>query len=194
MKIAVLSDVHDHLWNLRAALGSLDGVGHLICCGDLCSPFVMKRLADDFPGEIHVVFGNNDADTFRITRIAGGYGERVQIHGEMARLTLGGRRIAVQHFDGIARPLAASGWFDVVCFGHNHTAEVSRERAGGRDVLLLNPGTLMGARFERGEPVPVDAAFAIYDTDTGAVARFAVRGGEGKEAPTSRVVVSLGSV
>ncbi|WP_456424844.1 metallophosphoesterase family protein [Rhodocaloribacter sp.] len=194
MKIAVLSDVHDHLGNLRAALGALGGVGHLIYCGDLCSPFVMKRLADDFPGEIHVVFGNNDADTFRITSIARGYGARVRLHGEFADVTLGGRRIAVQHFDAVARPLAASGWFDVVCFGHNHVAEVSRTTAGGRDVLLLNPGTLMGVRFEGGEPVPVDATFAVYDTDTGAVARFAVRGQGGEAAPAVRAVVSLGRV
>ncbi len=194
MRIAVLSDVHDHIWNLRAALGALDGVEHLICCGDLCAPFIMKRLADDFPGEIHVVFGNNDADTFRITSIARGYGARVRLHGEFADVTLGGRRIAVQHFDAIARPLAASGRFDVVCFGHNHVAEVTRDTHGGREVLLLNPGTLMGVRFEGGEPVPVSATFAVYDTDTGAVARFAVRGGEGAEAPAPRDVVSLGSV
>jgi hypothetical protein len=56
MKIGILSDIHDNLWNLRAALGGLGEADALICCGDLCSPFVVGLLAEGFPGRpIHVV-------------------------------------------------------------------------------------------------------------------------------------------
>ena len=171
MKIAILSDIHDHLWNLDAALASLDEAEVLICCGDLCSPFVMARLGQGFAGEIHVVFGNNDADLFRITRIAGTFGGRVHLHGELADLTLGGQRIAANHFDNIAREIAASGRFDVVCFGHNHQWEVSRVETAERSVLLLNPGPIMGVKFEQGRPVPTEASFMIYDTERGHVNR-----------------------
>ncbi|GIV61085.1 metallophosphatase family protein [Rhodocaloribacter litoris] len=189
MRLAVLSDVHDHLWHLDAALEVLEEVEVLICCGDLCSPFVMKRLADGFAGEIHVVFGNNDADTFRITRIAQSYGERVRLHGEFARLERGGRLLAVHHFDDVARDLAASGRFDVVCFGHNHVWEVSREVAGDRRVLLLNPGPIMGVRFDRGRPVPVPPTFAVYDTETGSVERWTVETGAASCRAVSQGVV-----
>jgi hypothetical protein len=66
----------------------------LICCGDLCSPFVMDLLAR-FPGQIHIVFGNNDADLFRITRKSS---ERVRVHGEFFETVLDGKKIAVNHF------------------------------------------------------------------------------------------------
>ena len=66
MRIAILSDIHDNLWNLAAAISSVQAADALICCGDLCSPFVIDELAK-FPKEVHIVFGNNDADLYRIT-------------------------------------------------------------------------------------------------------------------------------
>ena len=45
MRIAILSDIHDNLWNLAAAISSVQAADALICCGDLCSPFVIDELA-----------------------------------------------------------------------------------------------------------------------------------------------------
>jgi putative phosphoesterase len=156
MKIAILSDIHDNLWNLEAALRALEPVDVLLCCGDLCSPFVMDQLAK-FPRQVHIVFGNNDADLFRITRKSN---ERVRVHGEWFEAELGGRRVAMNHFDYLARPIAASGQYDVVCYGHNHLLGV--ERAGR--TLLLNPGPIMGAAFDTGDWREVAPTFLIYDT------------------------------
>ena len=50
MKIGILSDIHDNIWNLRAALEGLGEADALICCGDLCSPFVVGLLGEGFPG------------------------------------------------------------------------------------------------------------------------------------------------
>ena len=124
MHIGILSDIHDHLGNLAAAIGFLNGLSAdaLICCGDLCSPFVVDELKK-FHGPVHIVFGNNDADLFRITRKCD---DRVQAHGELLEIELGGRKIAVNHFDNIARPIAHSGLFDLVCFGHNHRISLAR--------------------------------------------------------------------
>ena len=57
MRIAVLSDIHDHVWNLQAVLGALPAVDALICCGDLCSPFVVDLLAQRFAGVYRVLVG-----------------------------------------------------------------------------------------------------------------------------------------
>jgi len=166
MRIAILSDIHDNLWNLRAAIGHASGAEALICCGDICSPFVMDQLAE-FPGPVHIVFGNNDADLFRITRKAS---DRVRVHGEFLETTLEGCRIAVNHFDNIVRPIALSGQYDLVCFGHNHEFRVMRL---GR-TMAINPGPIMGAKFPGGRWADVDPTFVIYDTEACRAEAFAV--------------------
>src|SRR5579883_2882184 len=89
MKIAILSDIHDNVWKLEAALKQMQEAELLICCGDLCSPFIVGLLADGFPQRpLHIVFGNNDADLFRITQNANRYPNRVALHGAFAELTL----------------------------------------------------------------------------------------------------------
>lgn len=168
MKIAILSDIHDHLWNLQAAIGSVQYADALICCGDLCSPFVVDELAK-FPRDIHVVFGNNDADLFRITTKAAAAG-RVKLYGELFTAEFGGRRFAVNHFDYIARPIAHSGDYDVVCFGHNHQFEIGRHVR----TLLINPGPIMGAKFSSGKWEDVAPTFAVYDTDRDRAEAFAI--------------------
>ncbi len=163
MRIAILSDIHDNVWKLAAALRAIAGADELICCGDLCSPFIVHQLARGFAGPIHIVFGNNDGDLFRITANASRY-DHVRIHGEFLRIVLGGKRIACNHYDNIGRLLAASGEFDVVCFGHNHTHEIGR--AG--KTLFINPGPIMGAKFDaEGNPVDVASTLVIYDTAAG---------------------------
>ena len=162
MRLAILSDIHDNVWKLAAALRAIHSADELICCGDLCSPFIVHQLARGFAGPIHIVFGNNDGDLYRITANAGLY-DHVKIHGEFLRCELAGKRIAVNHYDNIGRVLAASGEFDLVCFGHNHVHEIARM---GR-TLAINPGPIMGAKFAPdGSPVDVDSTFVIYDTAT----------------------------
>jgi putative phosphoesterase len=169
MRIAILSDIHDNLWNLRAAVAHAAGADALICCGDLCSPFVMDQLAK-FPGPVHIVFGNNDADLFRITRKSTG---RVQVHGEFLEFEIDGRRIAVNHFDNIACPLSLSGEYDLVCYGHNHVFRVLRIAR----TVVVNPGPVMGAKFPGGQWEDVTPTFAVYDTATQEVEAFAIVGG-----------------
>jgi len=170
MQLGIISDIHDHLWNLDAALLALEDCDALLCAGDLCAPFVMAALGRGFAKDIHIVFGNNDADLFRITRIAQQIGPRVHLHGELAQLELGGKPIAMNHFDYIARDLAASGRYKLVVFGHNHRKEETMlPGRGGRSVTLLNPGPIMGVAFKDGQPERVPTSFARYDTDTGEI-------------------------
>jgi putative phosphoesterase len=160
MRIAVISDIHDNVWKLAVALDAARETDMLICCGDLCSPFVVHQIARGFPKPIHIVFGNNDGDLFRITANGHKY-SHVHIHGEFFQGEFGGKRIAVNHYDNIARAIAASGEFDVVCYGHNHVYDVSR---AGR-TLMINPGAIMGATFRPdASRTDVASTFVIYDT------------------------------
>lgn len=161
MKIAVLSDIHDNIWKLAEALGRLGEADALICCGDLCAPFIVPQMAEAFPGPIHIVFGNNDGDRFRITQQAHRF-DQVTIHGELGDLTIDGKRIAVHHFEDVGRLIAAAGVYDVVCCGHNHVFEI--ERVG--TCLRINPGEIMG-RFGT-------STYVIYDTVTNEAQRYEV--------------------
>jgi hypothetical protein len=168
MRIAILSDIHDNLWNLAAAISSIQTADALICCGDLCSPFVIDELAK-FPGEIHIVFGNNDADLYRITAKAARL-PRVKVHGELLQKIFDRKRFAVNHFDYLAKPMAKSGDYDVVCFGHNHEFEISRETG----CLRINPGPIMGAKFSSGKWEDTAASFVVYDTATDTPEAFVI--------------------
>jgi uncharacterized protein len=167
MRIAILSDIHDNVWKLAAALDRAAGADAMICCGDLCSPFIIHQLGRGFAGPIHVVFGNNDGDLFRITANARRY-PQIQIHGELFQGEFEGHRVAANHYDGIGRTLAASSRFDVVCYGHNHVFEIARIGA----TLGINPGPIMGATFAAdGTRTDVPSTFVIWDTVTGETAR-----------------------
>ncbi|MEL6821050.1 MAG: YfcE family phosphodiesterase [Calditrichota bacterium] len=160
MRIALISDIHDHRSKLKRALEGISEADLLICLGDLCSPFIIKDLGEGFSGPIHIVFGNNDGDLFRITETAKSF-DHIMLHGEIADLMLDGKRIAITHFDTVARMLATSDFFDLICFGHNHTYEVSKVG----NSLLVNPGEIMGE-------ISGISSYAIYSTSTHNVERI----------------------
>jgi uncharacterized protein len=154
MLLSILSDTHDNIWSLQAALPRLAQAEAAIHCGDLVSPFMLRQLGEGMAGKpVHMVWGNNNGDLLLIQSIAAQLGN-ITLHGELAELELGGVRIAVNHYPNIGRALAASGKYDLVCFGHTH--KVFEEKVG--NCLLLNPGELMGLYGRR--------TFAVYDTAT----------------------------
>lgn len=156
MKIAVLSDIHDNIWNLEAALHQVRGLEAevLLFLGDFCAPFTLAQIAEGFGGPVHVVFGNNDGDLFLLSKVAARH-PHVTLHGQLAELELGGRKIALNHYPDISLRLAESGAYDAVFSGHDHQRYVHRI---GR-ALWANPGEIMG-RF--GQP-----GFGVYDTGGG---------------------------
>ncbi len=168
MKVAILSDIHDHLHNLRAFEPVLGEAEALIFCGDFCAPFTLAALAELFRGPIHAVFGNNDGDQWLLSKVASRF-EHVRLEGPFARLELGGRKIFVVHYPEIAEDVGASGRYALVCFGHNHQA--TAKKLG--QTLLLNPGEVMG-RFGI-------SSIALYDTSTGEPIFYSLQ--EGKPVP-----------
>ena len=169
MKLAILSDIHDNVWALAAALEQAQEAEALLCCGDLCSPFIIPRLVEGFAGRpIHIVFGNNDADLLRISRQAGRF-PQVQLHGAFFQGEIGGVSLAMNHYDDIALAIAASGQYQVLCYGHNHAYRV--EQIGL--TLTINPGTLLGYDPIHNRDVPM--TFVLYDTMNGEVRGHQVR-------------------
>ena len=154
MKIAVFSDTHDNIWKLDRALAGMEQAELMIHCGDLCSPFVIKHLGRGAAGRpVHIVWGNNEGDIKLICDVASNY-PNIQLCGSLAELEVDGVRIATNHYPEMARALAASGCYDLVCFGHTHSSHL--ELVTG--CTLLNPGELMGLNGK--------TTYAWFDTET----------------------------
>lgn len=154
MRIGVISDIHDNIWALADALPLLGQCDALLCLGDYCAPFTISDIGKGFAGPVHAVWGNNDGDKLLITRNADECGN-ITLHGDLAELRLGGRSAALTHYPAVARALAQSGTYDLVCHGHDHVRGITRVG----ETMLLNPGEVMGRFGVR--------SYAVYDTQTG---------------------------
>ena len=155
MKLAVLSDTHDNISKLDVALRMMTAADAVLHCGDLCSPFVLHRMAAILPETIpvHIIWGNNEGDIRLICARAASH-KNINLHGDFAELSFGELRVALTHYPETARPLAASGFFQLVCYGHDHCAHHSRVN----NCTLLNPGELLGLKGK--------TTFAWFDTST----------------------------
>jgi len=163
MLIAIVSDSHDHIPNLQRAvsLANREGAELLIHCGDLISPFMLTYL-HAFQGPVHLIYGNNAGDQHLISSRCATTFDNIQHHGFHGTIVTDSLRIAFNHYPELARELAISGAYDLVCYGHDHI--FSAEQHG--DCLLINPGDLLGK-----DAAPV---FALLDTSDFSVRRFEV--------------------
>ncbi len=140
MIIAVLSDLHDNLacWQIISRTLRAEHIEVLVICGDTCAPATLERMAQDFPGTIHTVYGNV-ADRDLETSVAAKY-EHIIHHGDRGGFEMHGTRIGFVHYPAVAETMAKSGEFDLVCYGHDHL----KRWAKMDDCFLLNPGTAAG--------------------------------------------------
>lgn len=134
MKIGVISDTHDHMMAIDAALDEFRrrGLTTLIHAGDVIAPFAAQRLAD-YGGTLHVVYGNNDGERAGLQRVL------PQIQDGPLHVEIAGRRILVHHFIDWCSP-ADVARADIIITGHTHKLRV--ERIDGR--LYINPGECCG--------------------------------------------------
>jgi len=141
MLLAVMSDSHDNIINMRKAVAKIREAGceMILHCGDFVAPFMLAELdAAGIP--VHGVFGNNDGDRYLLTKNALTVHKNITLHGDFGRLDADGRQVAFIHDGTIADDLAAGGRYDIVCFGHFHVwmqKKVSH-------TLVINPGELLG--------------------------------------------------
>jgi len=160
VRVAVLSDTHDNLQKLRAALSiakerSVEAVIHL---GDFTSPFTLRELSGSAP-RVVAVLGNNDGDPLALHRTASA--SDVELQHWPHELELGGRRLLLIHGFGsaetlirVVEALAGSGRWDAVLYGHTHRLDI--RRVG--EALVLNPGEIYGGLTGR-------STFALLETD-----------------------------
>ncbi len=147
MKICILSDTHDRVDYLHAALemARTQGVEVVLHCGDVVAPYTLKRTRE-FGLPIHVIHGNNKGDLAVLCQLAHDPDSLIHYHGRDARIALGGRSIFMVHFPEYAQAIALTGEHDLVCCGHNHRCKIETvtHASGDGTTLLVNPGSASG--------------------------------------------------
>jgi putative phosphoesterase len=146
VKICIVSDSHDRADPLVAAARAAqqEGAGAIVHCGDVIGAHTLRPLiAVGLP--VHVVHGNNLGDALAMARLCAASAGLLAYYGADADLQLGGRRVYVTHYPDVARGMACTGDFDVVCCGHSHVAATVQQRnIRGGQTWLVNPGTVAG--------------------------------------------------
>ena len=146
MKVCILSDSHDHIPLLDAAVESAieAGAEAILHCGDVVAPSTLHCL-DKYGLPVHVIHGNNTGDLYTLGRLASRDENHIHYHGMDAGLELAGRRIFLVHYPHYARALATTGDWDLVCCGHSHKVHIESVRnIQGGTTHLVNPGTVGG--------------------------------------------------
>lgn len=157
MKVLVLSDIHDHIWNLQKVVDQVKGkVEAVIFCGDFAAPFSAGILSQlDLP--TYACLGNNDEDHLGLMKKGGEKFHWVALTEEFGQVELGGRKIAFCHYPKLGSLLAKTGDYDAVFYGHTH--KVQNELIG--KTLISNPGSVCGIIGGQ----LADASYALYDTE-----------------------------
>ena len=166
MKIGILSDTHNNLYNLRAALDifAREGIETLIHCGDMTE----AKTALAMQGfRVIAAFGNGDVASGEIRQAL------LELNPDnFAGLVFSGKigdsMIAVTHghIAGKVEELVESGEYDFVFKGHSHRHQDSPfgDTRLARLTRLINPGSLGGLK-------PEPRSVCVLDLTTGE-ARF----------------------
>ena len=141
-KLGILSDTHDHLDRIRAAVVLLEtnGAEGLLHLGDFIAPFALK-LVLQFHGPVYAIFGNNDGEKRGLKKLFGELRDGPHV------FEIGGRKIGVAHsVEEI--PAEYRAICDAIMYGHSHE-RVLKPRVGLQP-LELNPGE--GCGWLTGKP------------------------------------------
>ncbi len=152
MQIAIISDTHDNIPNIKKALDYIAGQGvtTLLHCGDTSTLETITFIRNNFTGDIYATLGNDEKNPENRKVETKEFKNFTQFEG-VGEIELAGKKIAFVHYPDTATTLAHSGKYDAVFYGHTH---LPWEKHIGA-CHLLNPGNLAGVR--------TPAAFALYD-------------------------------
>jgi putative phosphoesterase len=151
MKIGIISDTHDNIFNIKKVVNILhqEKVDMVLHAGDFVAPMTLSLYKGlPFVG----IFGNNDGDKFRLLSQAAKNG--LQLAGDIWEQVIDDLSMIMYHGTEkqIVDALISCQKYDVVVYGHTHQHDI---RTVGK-TLAINPGTVHG--FEK------QATFVLFDT------------------------------
>lgn len=158
MKIAIVSDTHDNMDNLKKVLDYLakNKIKKIIYLGDICQEETLEYLLRKFNGEIYVVLGN--AETFQIKNLklkVKNNKSNLKICNQMGIFEIDKIKIGFAHSPKYIQKLIKDKP-EYIFYGHTHKPWVEAKEYRGKKMIIANPGNLLGQ--------PYQATFAILDT------------------------------
>lgn len=138
MKIGIISDTHDNLFQIKKAVEifNREKVELVFHAGDFVSPFTFlefKNLNCPLKG----VFGNNDGDKLFLQEKFNGIGE---IFPEPYQVNINQKNIVMLHKEKLINALAESQKYQIIIYGHTHQTDLRKIRK----TLIVNPGECGG--------------------------------------------------
>ena len=150
MKIAIISDVHDNLANLKKFFDwfKKNKIEIIICCGDVTNNETLKKIADsNVP--IFLVSGNIKLfDDIEVEQY-----KNITYFQKFGTFTIDNKKIGLCHEpEYIKNIMEQKKDCNIIFYGHTHKPWEKQEN----NTLTVNPGTL-GGTFQR-------ATFAFWNT------------------------------
>ena len=174
MKVGVISDIHDHIANLRKAIDFLnkEKVSLVFFCGDLASPFTLAPFKN-LKAPVKAVFGNHEGDKTTILELikkqnlALAYAPK---GGLMWDFELNDKRIAIfhGHQPEILGNLTNTNSFNFVFSGHSHNSQIKKI---GK-TLWVNPGSIYGWTGLDAKSTKPSLAIVDLRTETAKIVQF----------------------
>ncbi len=154
MLVAIISDSHDNLDNLKKFLDwSLENkIEKIICLGDVCKIESIKYLTQNFPGEIFLVRGNaclyDEKDLKKY--------KNIKYYGEVGEIEIEGLKLGFVHEPEKIKKITNNIEYkpDFIFYGHTHKPWIEKNDK----TFIVNPGTLGGVYYQ--------ATFAVLNTET----------------------------
>lgn len=154
MNIAIISDTHDNIENLKKALKFIkeNKIKKIIHCGDVCESSTLEMLAKEFPGKIYLTFGNAEFDKEKMKEKAKNL-SNIKVFEERGEIKIKDLRIEFSHF--LENTKKCPDWkADFIFYGHTHRPWFQKQK----NHIFANPGNLSGLYYK--------PTFAILDTKT----------------------------
>lgn len=151
MKIAIISDGHDHLDKLNDFLdySKKNKIKKIIHLGDVCKKEYLETLSKNFPGEIFLVRGN--ADIYEPEQIS--HLLNIKYYGDLGEIMIDKIKIAFVHEPSkIKLLIKTTESYNFIFHGHTHKPWLKKDK----ETIIANPGNLSGIRYF--------PTFAVLDT------------------------------
>ena len=145
MKIAVISDTHDHFENLNKFLDWIrqNPVQIILHCGDVVSSDFLQKILKSFKGKFFLALGNAELDIDSFENLTQKH-KNFFLFENFGQMSFGKLKIAFTHFPKIAHKLALLGKYHFIFYGHTHKPWAEKIN----ETYLINPGNLKGQPYQ----------------------------------------------
>ncbi|MFX1449581.1 MAG: metallophosphoesterase [Promethearchaeota archaeon] len=144
VKIGIISDTHDNIDTAKKAVQyfNSNNIDYCLHAGDIIAPFMAKLVFNDLKCKENMILvqGNNDGEItgnrLNFTNIG------CKFAGNYYVGTIDNKKILMQHdiHPTILDSLGSSDKFDIIIYGHTHSAEI--KKVG--NTMIINPGECCG--------------------------------------------------